>query len=252
MRFMILRDFPLDEIPFLKGQYQVVSDAGDSDFTYDVDDAIKEKLKVFEEAGFIKEVRGERNDIESADDIVRLTDKVELVQGGSLYMYVKILGHDLSFTESQLLSSVALSRQLLRMKKLIKPTAKQWKEILEYWFSISTDIKEESEDEEYVEKILNYLNDCVIYTDKEMAASPFSLYANGGDSGKVYCTIDALCEHLETRQRRKLRGVLSDYIEGNSVQWRVRGRRVRFWGFLADKCGIDLEKQKEKKEDEEE
>ncbi|GAH60028.1 unnamed protein product, partial [marine sediment metagenome] len=48
----------------------------------------------------------------------------------------------------------------------------------------------------------------------------------------------------------KLRGVLSDYIEGNSVQWRVRGRRVRFWGFSVDKCGIDLEKQKEKKEDE--
>ncbi|GAH25033.1 unnamed protein product [marine sediment metagenome] len=250
MQFMVLRDFPLDEIPFLKGQYQVVSDAGDSEFIYDVDDALKEKLKVLEEAGFIKEIKGEQNNIECTDDIIRLTDRVELVQGGSLYMHVKILGHDFRFTETQLLSPVALSTQLLRLKKLIKPTAKEWKGILEYWFSISVDINEESEDEEYVEKILNYLNDCVIYTDKEMAASPFSLYSNGGDSGKVYCTIDALCEHLETRQRRKLRGVLSDYIEGNSVQWRVRGRRVRFWGFSVDKCGIDLEKQKEKKEDE--
>lgn len=252
MRFVVLREFPLEEIPFLKDQYKVVSDVADADFVYEVDDAKKDKLKVFEEAGFIKEVKGERNEIEGVDDIIRLTEKVEVLQGGSLYMRVKLLGHELQFTESQLLSPMALSRQLLRLKKLIKPTGKDWKAILEYWFSVSEDIKEESETEEYVEKVLNYLNDCVIHDNKEMAAAPFSLYSDdfSYSSDIVFCSIDALCEHLEMRSRRRLRAILSDYISGNSVQWRVRGKRMRFWSFLCEECGIDFEKQKEKRDNE--
>ncbi len=250
MRFMVIRDdFPLEEVAFLKGQYRVVSDPTDEEIIYEVNDALKNKLKIFEEAGFIKEVKGERKELESVEDIIRLTEKVRLIQGGSLYMRVKLLGHNFHFTESQLLTPFALSKQLLRLKKLIKPTTKQWKEILEFWFSISEDIKEESEEEKYIEEVLNYLSDCVIYDDKEMAAAPFSLYSDGSGD-KVYCSIEALCEHLGVSNRRKLRALLSDYIDGNSVRWRVRGKRMRFWCFLTEPCEIDIEKQKEKSKSE--
>lgn len=250
MRFMKVKDLPLDEIAFLRGRYKIISSVIDGEDIYEVDDELRDELKVLEKAGFVKIIKGEIHDIEKAEDLLSLTERVEIVEGGSLFLRVQLAGHTLSFTEDQLLTPTALRKYLLRIGKVLSIKQKEWNELLQYWLDIGERVSEVSEDEEVVDKFLNYIGECRVVKDTKEAVLPYVLLMK---DGSVYCSTDTIAEKLGMG-KRKLRSVLSDYIVGNSVQFRIYDRRHRFWQLSVDKCGINLEKQlaEEVKEEEEE
>ena len=247
MRFMVIKDIPLDDISFLKGEYRVVSTPTDPEIIYEVDEKFREKLKVLEEAGFIKVIKQDLQDIEKVEDLIPMTERVEIVQGGSLFLRVQLGGHTLSFTEGQLLTPTTLRKYLLRMGKVLRISQKDWEELLQYWLDTGNKVNEVSEEEEVAEKFLNYVSECRIVEDAKGAVLPYTLLLR---DGRIYCSTDTIAEKMGF-SKRKLRSILSDYIVGNSVQLRVYGRRYRFWEISADKCGIDIEKQLAKDEVEE-
>jgi hypothetical protein len=245
MRFIILRELPLDDIPFLKGKYSVVSGIADDEFVYEAEDSIKDKLKVFEEAGYIKEVKGVQSDIESVDDIIRLTEKVALLQGGEAFLRVKLLGHELEFRESQLLSPKMLEVYLIRLRKFLHIPKTRWTEIIQYWLSVAEDVEEISEEEEIKEKVLNYLKRCVIYTDIQKSVGRGTLFYSEETPKVVYCLSSHLTEMDGNHYPlRRIRWLLRDYLAGSSIQKMVGGERRRYWQFLIEKTGIELEKAK--------
>jgi len=250
MRFMVIKDIPLDDISFLKGEYKKVSAPTDPEIIYEVDEKFREKLKVLEEAGFIRVIKQDLHDIEKVEDLIPMTERV---QGGSLFLRVQLAGHTLSFTEGQLLSPTALRKYLLRMGKVLRIKQKDWEELLQYWLDTGEKVNEVSEEEEVAEKFLNYIGECRVVEDTKEALLPYTLLLRDGG---IYCSTDTVAEKMGL-SKRKLRSILSDYIVGNSVRLRVYGRRYRFWEISADKCGIDIEKQLvkdivEEKEEEEE
>jgi len=239
MRFMVIKDIPLDDISFLKGKYKVVSTPTDPEIIYEVDENYREKLKVLEEAGFIKVIKQDLHEIEKVEDLIPMTERVEIVQGGSLFLRVQLAGHILSFTEGQLLSPTTLRKYLLRMGKVLGIKQKDWEELLQYWLDIGEKVSEVSEEEEVAEKFLNYVTECRVVEDAKEAVLPYTLLLRDGG---IFCSTDTIAEKMGI-SKRKLRSILSDYIVGNSVRLRVYGRRYRFWELSADKCGIDIEKQ---------
>jgi len=239
MRFMVIKDIPLDDISFLKGEYKKVSAPTDPEIIYEVDEKFREKLKVLEEAGFIRVIKQDLHDIEKVEDLIPMTERVEIVQGGSLFLRVQLAGHTLSFTEGQLLSPTALRKYLLRMGKVLRIKQKDWEELLQYWLDTGEKVNEVSEEEEVAEKFLNYIGECRVVEDTKEALLPYTLLLRDGG---IYCSTDTVAEKMGL-SKRKLRSILSDYIVGNSVRLRVYGRRYRFWEISADKCGIDIEKQ---------
>lgn len=251
MKFIILREgFYVDEIPFLKDSIISVSNGENNDVIYEADERVRDKLKVFAEAGFIKEIKNYVKEIKTVDDIIRHTEEVILLEGGSVHMKVKLLGKEIRFSESQLLNSLALRRQLLRFKEVVVITQKEWIEILCYWFGIAKELNEPSEEEEIITKVLNYLDDCVIFKDVNYCRGMFSLYFDSSHPDCVFCLIDDLVEFLKYENRRRLRTILSDYIRDNR-KFSVNGKRKRFWGFAIQKTEINFENQL-KKEDVEE
>ena len=255
MKFIILNDnFHIGDIQIFKDRVRAVSEEtieGTIEVIYEADESIRDKLKVFEEVGFIKEIKSDQRRIKTIDDILRHTEDVILLDGGSVYMKVKLLGKEISFTEPQLLTGLALRKQLLRFKEIISIPPREWESILSYWFSIAKEVHESSEDDDVVTRVLNYLGDCAIFTDVDLCMGMFSLYfePENTQAGRVYCLIDDLVDFLKFENRRKLRSILGDYILENR-QFRVNGKRKRFWGFDVQKSEIELEKQL-KKEDEE-
>ena len=248
MRFIVVKeDIPLDDIYFLRGKYRVVSTPTDPEIIYEVDDNLRSDMKVLERAGFIKEIKQEIHEVEKVDDLIPMTERVEIIQGGSLFLRVQLGGHTLSFTEGQLLTPTTLRKYLLRMGKVLRISQKDWEELLQYWLDTGNKVNEVSEEEEVAEKFLNYVSECRIVEDAKGAVLPYTLLLR---DSRIYCSTDTIAEKMGF-SKRKLRSILSDYIVGNSVQLRVYGRRYRFWELSADKCGIDIEKQLAKDEVEE-
>jgi len=239
MRFVVVKDISLDEIDFLRGKYKEVSAPTDPEVIYEVDDNLRNDMKVLERAGFIKEIKQELHDVEKVEDLIPMTERVEIVQGGSLFLRVQLAGHTLTFTEGQLLTATTLRKYLLRMGKVLSIKQKDWEELLQYWLDTGEKVNEISEEEEVAEKFLNYVSECRIVEDTKEAVLPYTLLARDGG---IYCSTDTIAEKMGI-SKRKLRSILSDYIVGNSVQLRVYGRRYRFWEISADKCGINPEKQ---------
>ena len=252
VKFIILNDsLYIDDIPIVKSNIRSVSEETAGEVVYEADESIRDKLKVLEELGFIKEIKSEQRGIKTIDDIIRHTEEVFLLEGGDIHIKVKLLGKVLSFTESQLLDSKALRMQLLRLKEVIQITKKEWNEILSYWFGIAKETNELSEEEEIITKVLNYLGDCAIFRDVNLCAGMFSLYFESSKPDCIFCQIDDLVEFLKFENRRKLRSILSDYIL-ESRKFTVNRKRKHFWGFDAPKSEINFENQLKEEEIEKE
>jgi len=258
MRFVIVKDdFYPDEVTFLRGVYKVVKDPMSNILVYEVPATLKSKLEVLEEAGIVRVIKEESiKDISSILDLIGLTERVEMLQGGSVLLRVTLRdGHIFTFTESQLTKPYAIQKMLLRLKKIVKVRKDEWVELLKYWFSISEDIEEISEDDEIREKVITYLKSCVIYTDKWKSLGYRTLLYIEKDNDRVYCYSNNLKRLLGDISLRKIRWILSDYIVGKSLQLRIEkensglGNRYRFWAFGIEKCGIDLEQQLFKSEE---
>jgi len=248
VRFIhINEDVPLSsfDLENLRSTGEVVDDA----IVWEVDDSSVETVKFLEKQGIVKVIKGD-DEIDSVSDIMRLTDKVELLQGGSVIMKIYLLDHVFTLEERQLLTATAFRKQLLRLKKFIQIKPKEWVTLVNYWFDVAKDIHEPSEEETVKEKILNYLRDCTIYTDIHSALSYYTLYYNENEPGVVFCLADNLLKVVDVN-RRRLRSILSDEVQ-ETVQKRYGRARHRFWKFYIKRCGIDLDEQMYREEEEEE
>ena len=250
LRFNVLKDdFFVDDTP-LKGKYKTLD--SENDIIYEVDDiGLKPELDLLERYGLIKLIKSESQEIEDVNDIIRLTETVEIVEGGNMYLKVKILKHEFTFSEAQMMSGFALQKYMLRLGKFINIPGKGWREIAQYWLDIGEKMHELSDEDVMREKVVNYLKKCVIYRETEKALGFHSLLFDNTEESVVFCSIDALVEHLQIKNRRKLRSVLSEHISGQSVQRYVYGEKKRFWRFLIDKCELNLEEQMYEEEGEE-
>lgn len=249
MRFSVLKDdFFVDDTP-LKGKCKAID--SENDALYEVDDiGLKPELDLLEKYGLIKLIKSDSQEIEDVNDIIRLTESVEIIEGGNMYLKVNILKHEFTFSEAQMMSGFALQKYMLRLGKFITIPGKGWREIAQYWLDIGEKLHELSEEDVMREKVVNYLKKCVIYKETEKALGFHSLFFDDIEQSVVFCSIDALVEHLQIKNRRKLRSVLSEQISGQSVQRYVYGEKKRFWRFLIDKCELNLEEQLYEEEEE--
>lgn len=251
MRFIFLNDYPIEEIIFLRGgKYSIVSGPTDDEIIYEVNETLRGKMVVLEEAGLIKEIKvRDIMEIRNILDLIPLTEKVEILNGGSVYLKVCLPSHTFLFSESELLGTRTLALQLLRLKKVIQIKIKDWHELLTYWLSIAVDINEPSEEDIIIEKTLNYLCEGIIFKDVEKAIAPFALLYRDDEPDIVYVMIEHLIPRLEINiSRRRVRSILSEYITGESTKITIYSKRFRFWRFKIEQCGINLEKQMFKEE----
>ena len=250
-RFMVLKDdFYINETP-LKGMFSV-EEEGDAMIFVVNDISLKPEVQMLERYGMVRLVQSEGTDIDSADDVVRLTESVEMLEGGNVYLKVHLLGHDFTFTEMQLLSSMTLRRYLLRLGCFMNISRKSWEAIAQYWLDTAVKVHEVSDDQVLTEKVLNYLKRCTVYRDIDKVVSHLSLFYDPIEPNIVLCCTDAIVEYLQYDNRRKLRSVLSVYVDGPSAQKYVYSERKRFWRFLVDECDIDIDSQMAEGEDEDE
>jgi hypothetical protein len=241
--------FDPDSIPFLKDKCKRILEP-DGTEVYDVPSEFRDKLVVLEEAGFIRIIKPQNfSQITGFEDIIELTEKVELLQGGTAHLRVVIADHVFEFTESQLLSPTTLMKRLIRLKKFVRIKPKEWEYIITDWLSRAEEIQEISEDDEIRENILNYLARCTIYTDIEKAIGRYTLYYDINEPDVVYCHSENLKHVADEEHLRKIRWTMKDYILDKSVRKRVHGERKRFWKFSIDKCDIDLSTQLHTDED---
>ena len=250
MRFILLKeDFFVDDTP-LKGKCKACNE--EEATIYEVDDiGLKSELDLLERYGILRLIKTDSQEIEGVDDIIRLTESVEIIEGGSMYLKVKMLKHEFSFTEAQLMSGFSLQKYMLRLGKYITIPGKKWREIAQYWLDIGEKMHEVSDEDVMREKVINYLKKCVIYREVEKALGFHSLFLDDTEQSVILCSTDSLVEHLRIENRRKLRSILSKYIDGPSVQRYVYGEKKRFWRFLIDKCELNLEEQIYEEEEEE-
>lgn len=249
LRFVVLKDdFFIDETP-LKGKYTV--EDSDGEIIYYVEDiTVKPELSFLELYGIIRLIHEESSELDNAEDIIRLTDSVEILEGGSIYLKVKIMGREFMFTELQLMSSVTLKRYMLRLGKYFNLKSGDWAPIVQFWLDTGNKTHEISDDEVLIEKSINYLKKCIIYTDIEKALGYHSLFYNVEEPSTVFCLVDSIIGALQIENRRKVRSVLSEYIAGDSVQKRVYGEKKRFWRFKIEECEINLAEQMHEHEEE--
>lgn len=248
-RFILTKEnISVRDIEFLQGVEIREFRQPDGEIIYEVqaDPNLIQKMKVIEEAGFIKPIKEELREVESIEDLIPLTKKVEIVQGGPLYMRVYLGDHILTFNENQLLTPTMLRKYLLRLGKILRIKQKDWEELAQYWLDIAEKVDEVSEEGEIIEKFLNYIRECRIVKEVEQAILPYTILLKDNE---FFCSTDTVAEKLSV-SKRKLRSILSDYIIGSSVQFRSHGRRYRFWK-LSEKCEIDVKKQLEEEEAEE-
>ena len=267
VKFIITKDdlYP-DDIAFLKDNYRVAQGEDFGENIFEADDTLIDKLETLELAGFIKIIH-QYNGIENVSDIIRCTEKVEILQGGSMALRIHILGHLWEFSETELHGKTALEGRLFRLKKAIHIKQKDWWSILDSWLSRAEDIDEISERDELVEKILTYLSRCTIYTDIEKALGKKTLYYTEDDPNVVY----SLTSHLKSvcgdsisaggmdmrdglgksnsssggmPSARRVRWVFNDYVDGPSIRKTVAGERNnRFWRIPIEKARIDFDEQ---------
>ena len=253
MKFIWIDDdkYP-DDISFLKDNYEVVDDSNPDALVYRVkkpSDNMQVWMETLERIGLLKIVRPSGvQDIESFEDIIGMTVRVEKLKSSP--MYLKIYFPDASFllSESELLSSNKFRRCLLREGKFIGIPNKAWREIVQYWLDVAEEIIEESEEEQIVDRVLNYLCNCTVYDEIDHALSRNTLFYDKNDDGVVFSLTENVVDFVNSKSKtvyssRNLRVILSDYIVGNSVQRRVFNNRYRFWRFSIPKVGIDLNKQ---------
>lgn len=250
MRFVVLTDdFFIDDTP-LKGKY-VVEDS-DGEVIYCVDDiTVKQELSFLELYGIIRLIHEESSELDNGEDIIRLTESVDILEGGTVYLKVKIMGREFMFTEMQLMSSVTLKRYMLRLGKFFNIKGGEWAAIVQFWLDTGNKTHEISDDEVLIEKTTNYFKKCVIYSDIEKTLGYHSLFYDGDEPSTFFCLVDSLIGALQIENRRKVRSVLSDYIVGDSVQKHVYGEKKRFWRFKIEKCELNLAEQMYEHEDEE-
>jgi len=247
-RFILTKEnISIRDIKFLQGVEIKEFRQPDGEIIYEVqaDPNLIQKMKVIEEAGFIRPIKEEVREVESIEDLIRLTKKVEIVQGGSLYMRVHLGDHILTFNENQLLTPTMFRKYLLRLGKILRIKQKDWEELAQYWLDIAEKVDEVSEEGEIEEKFLNYIRECRIVKEVEQAILPYTILLKDDE---FFVSTDTVAEKLGVG-KRKLRSILSDYIIGSSVQFRSHGRRYRFWK-LSEKsvCEIDVKKQLEEEE----
>ena len=139
-------------------------------------------------------------------------------------------------------------KQLLRIGKVIRITNKEWDVILQAWMDMATKINEPSKEEDIIDTVLNYLEECTIYNNISSCTGIKSLYYTKDDHKVVLCRVDNVIHLFEDINKRMMRSILSKYIIGDSIQKRVDGNRVRFWAFSIEKTGIDIEAQMENEE----
>jgi len=246
MRFMLLKG-SIDDLEFLQGKVSELRDA-DGTIFYEIPDTDAEliqEIKLLEKMKFVKTIKEEIREIESIEDLFPLTKKVEIVQGGPLYMRVHLGDHILTFNENHLLTPTMLRKYLLRLGIVLRIKQKDWDELLQYWLDIGEKVDEVSEEREIEEKFLNYIRECRIVKEVEQAILPYAILLKDNE---FFVSTDTVAEKLGV-SKRKLRSILSDYIIGNSIQLRSHGRRYRFWK-LSEKsvCEIDVKKQLEEEE----
>ena len=248
MRFVVLKDdlYPGD-VPFLRS---AKANEESSEIVYEIGEEVREKLKVLEEAGFVKVVKESLDSIRSVDDVMRLTERVEVLQGGTMFLRVFLCGHEIEFMEDELLNPIALRKRLLRLMAIVNIKNEEWNDLLRFWFSIATRVKEISEEDEIREEILTYLRRCVIYEDMNKSLGRMTLFYDRKDPCVVFCCAENLKQfHGFNYTQRKIRWLLSDYIEGESVQRRIKNEKHRYWRISIEKAGIDLNAQKFSEED---
>ncbi len=257
MKFVWLdKDKYPNQIPFLKGNCEDTGESIDPDVVvYRIKketDTIFSQMKVMESCGFLK-IMKEVNELEDAEDILHMTRRVEKLKstsGSSSPMYLKVHFPHTTFllTESELLSPTKFRKCLLREGKFIFISGKVWVPLVQAWLDMSEEIREESEDEQIIDRVLNYLVNCVVHEDVGKAVSRNTLYHDKEDDGVAYCHIDSVMEVINSKKKdeisnRKLRVILSEYIDGDSIQKRIYNNRYRFWRFKIEKVHIDLERQ---------
>jgi len=249
----------IDSIPFLKNNYENTENSPDPDYiVYNVKKSSPEiysQMHLLEKCGFLKIVK-EINELESAEDIIPMTKRVEKLKSSPMYLKVYFPETSFLLSETELLSSTQFRKCLLREGKFIYIAPKDWVSIVKAWLNISVEIIEETEDEQMTDQILNYLINCVVYTDVDKAISRNTLFHDKKDNGVVYCFIDGIMEVINYKRKneitsRKLRAILSDYVDGNSIQKRIFNNRYRFWRFKIEKAGVDIEKQLYAEDDDE-
>jgi len=253
MKFIWLdKDKYIDSIPFLKNNYENTETSADPDyFIYNIKKATPEiyaQMNLLEKCDFLKIVK-EMNELESSEDIIPMTKRVEKLKSSPMYLKVYFQETSFLLSETQLLSSTQFRKCLLREGKFIFISPKDWVSIVKAWLNMSIEIIEETEDEQMINQILNYLINCVIYDDIDKAISRNTLFYDKKDNDVVYCFIDGIIEVINYRRKneitsRKLRAILSEYVDGSSIQKRIFNNRYRFWRFKIENTGIDVEKQR--------
>jgi len=248
-----------NQIPFLKDNCEATKESIDPDVVVyrikKVTGAILSQMKVMESCGFLKIIRSEV-ELESIDDIIPMTTRVEIMKGAPMYLKIYFSNWQITLSDSDLLSPIQFRKCLLQEGHFLIISSEDWNKIVQTWLNMSEEIWEETRNDIIIRKVLNYLGDCVIYED--VAVSRNTLWYNKEekkDKNIVYCNIDVVVDWVNVKQRdaecvnaRQLRGILSEYIDGNSVQKRIYGRRCGFWRFKIDKTEVDLDKKLQTKE----
>jgi hypothetical protein len=241
----------IGDFKFLNGKFLSV-DSVDPDITeYEIsldDSETMNNLKFLSNFGMINIIGGVV-EFETHEDILPCTRKVEKVKSNPMYLIIHFLDHEFILSETELLAPTKFRRCLLRIGKFINIPNKAWTQIVQSWLDTAIEIEEETEEEARVEKVLNYLSNCTIYEDITKAVTRNALFYDKEENGYVYCYIDGLLESINSGDKgnaitsRKLRAILSRYIDGNSIQRRVYATRYRFWKFKIEKAEIDIETQ---------
>lgn len=253
MKFIWLdKERSIDQIPFLKDNTETTEDSFDSDVLIykvkKVTDDLHVQMNVLEKCEILKMIK-ETDEIDSAKDIIPMTKKVEKLKSSPMYLKIFFPNTTFLLSESELMCSTAFRKFLLREGKFINIGNKDWISIVQAWLGMAVEIKEETEEDQLVDKVLNYLSNCTIYIEKNKSISRNTLFYDKKENPQVvYCFIDILMDIINTKRKteitsRKLRAMLSNYVDGNSVQERIYNTKYRFWRFFIDKSGIDLERQ---------
>jgi hypothetical protein len=241
-----------DQIPFLKGNYDSFQSADPDISVYKIKketDQIRSRMKTLESCGFLKIMKAERmNELETYIDIIPMTQRVEKIKSSPMYLKIFFPNASFLLSETELLSVVAFRKCLLREGKFIPIPTKAWGVIVQHWLDVSEEIIEETEDDYIVDKILNYLANCVVYEDIDKAISRNTLHYDKEDNGVVYSRVDTVVEFVNNKRKteissRKLRAALSGYIVGDSLRKRIFNNRYRFWKFDIKSTGVNIEKQ---------
>lgn len=254
MKFIwIDKEKSIDQIPFLKNNIEPTEESFDQEVTVykvkKITDDLHIQMNVLEKCGLLALVK-ETDEIETAKDIIPMTKKVEKLKSSPMYLKIFFPNTTFLLSESELMCSTAFRKFLLREGKFINIGNKDWVSIVQAWLGMAIEITEETEEDQLVDKVLNYLSNCTIYTEKSKAISKNTLYYNEMEEPEVvYCFIDALMDIINNKRKteitsRKLRAMLSTFVDGNSVQERIYNTKYRFWRFYINKTGIDIERQK--------